>query len=532
MSTKQIQSESADSPGNNFLFTCLRNAARRSIFALLILIVATCCVAAEKPPNIVLMLVDDMGVMDTSVPFMTNSSGQAKRYPLNDFYRTPNMERLAKTGIRFNNFCAMSVCSPTRISIMTGQNAARHRTTNWINPDSNNAGPKGPPNWNWLGLKTNSTTLARLLQSNGYRTIHAGKGHFGPNGSEGTDPLNLGFDVNIGGTSIGQPGSYYAEQNFGVNGKRDNKAVPGLDKYHGTSTFLTEALTLEANAKVSEAVDEKKPFFLYIPQYAVHAPFQSDPRFAANYKSSGKSAQAQAFATLIEGMDKSLGDLLDHLESIGVADNTLVIFLGDNGSDAPLGHQHEVACSAPLRGKKGAHYEGGMRVPFIVSWAKVDKDRPIQKSWPIGAGAIQPQQASVCDLFPTILKLVGLAEPSNHKVDGQSLQRLLTGRPDAERSQTFLMHYPHAPHRSDYFTVYRDGAWKVIYHYFPSDVSEGSHYQLYNLDEDPFEQNNLVTKNPQELKQMMRGLIDALASHDAVYPISEDRKSVLKPMMP
>ena len=510
----------------------LRNLALRSLFALLAFAIASSCFAADPPPNLVVMLVDDMGVMDTSVPFMTDSSGQAKRYPLNDFYRTPNMERLARTGIRFNNFCAMSVCSPTRISIMTGQSAARHRTTNWINPETNNSGPKGPPDWNWQGLKKSSITLARLLQTSGYRTIHVGKGHFGPNGSEGTNPLNLGFDVNVGGSSIGQPGSYYAEQNFGLNGKRDSRAVPGLDKYHGSKTFLTEALTLEANAKVSEAVQEKKPFFLYFPQYAVHAPFQSDPHFAANYKTSGKTAQAQAYATLIEGMDKSLGDVLDHLEKLGVADNTLVIFLGDNGSDAPLGHQHEVACSAPLRGKKGAHYEGGMRVPFIASWAKANADQTIQRIWPIAADSIQQQQASVCDLFPTILKLAGEEQPSGHKVDGQSLQRLFSGGPDVERSQSFLMHYPHSPHRTDYFTVYRDGAWKVIYHYYPSEVSEGSHYQLYNLGEDPSEQRNLAKTNPSELSRMMEGMIDALASHDAVYPLSEDGHSVLKPKMP
>ncbi len=489
------------------------------------------CFAADPPPNIVLMLVDDMGVMDTSVPFLTDPTGQPKRYPLNEYYRTPNMERLAARGVRFNNFCAMSVCSPTRISIMTGQNAARHRTTNWINPDKNNMGPNGPTDWNWRGLKKNSITLARLLQANNYRTIHVGKGHFGPNASEGENPLNLGFDVNVGGTSIGQPGSYFAEQNFGLNGKRDSKAVPNLDKYHGSHTFLTEALTIEANAKVSKAVQDKKPFFLYFPQYAVHAPFNSDPRFADNYKASGKSPQAQAYATLIEGMDKSLGDVLDHLDSLGVADNTLVIFLGDNGSDAPLGNQHEVACSAPLRGKKGAHYEGGMRVPFIAAWAKSKLGQTNQLRLPIPLGTIQSQQASVSDLFPTLLNLVGIEPPSGHKVDGLPLATLLSGKLDSGRKETFLMHYPHSPHRSDYFTVYRDGAWKVIYHYFPSAVSEGSHYQLFNLAEDPFEQRNLATKLPDELARMMTSLISALANHDAVYPRSDDGLE-LKPELP
>jgi arylsulfatase A-like enzyme len=298
----------------------------------------------KESPNIVLMLVDDMGVMDTSVPFMTDAEGKPKRYPLNDYYRTPNMERLAKRGIRFNDFCAMSVCSPTRISIMTGQNAARHRTTNWINPNNDNSGPNGPTDWNWQGLNSQSVTLPKLLQANDYRTIHVGKGHFGPRDSVGADPTNLGFDVNVGGASIGAPASYYGEQNFGNEGgavkKHSPAAVPGLEQYHGSEDFLTEALTREAKKHVDNAVKAGKPFFLYFPQYAVHAPFNSDPRFADHYRDAGKSPQAQAFATLIEGMDKSLGDLMDHLDELGVAENTLIVFLGDNGSDAPLGHQH------------------------------------------------------------------------------------------------------------------------------------------------------------------------------------------------
>lgn len=488
--------------------------------------------AAEPPPNIVVFLVDDMGVMDTSVPFLTDAAGQPQRYPLNDYFRTPNMERLAARGIRFNNFCAMSVCSPTRISIMTGQNAARHRTTNWINPDKDNAGPNGPPQWNWKGLKKGDVTLAGLLHAGGYRTIHVGKGHFGPREAEGAEPRNLGFDINVGGASIGAPGSYYGRENYGHGSKRALSAVPHLDKYHGTETFLTEALTIEAKARVAGAVQADKPFFLYLAHYAVHAPFHSDPRFAEHYQDSGKPAPAQAFATLIEGMDKSLGDLLDHLDALGIADNTLVFFLGDNGSDAPLGHQHEVACAAPLRGRKGAHYEGGMRVPFIAAWAKPNAGHPHQQRLPIPAGAIQPQLASVCDVFPTILDLVGIAPPQDRIVDGARLGTLLAGKPDSSRSETFLMHYPHAPHRSDYWTSYRDGPWKVIYHYIPSAVSGNSHYQLFHLGEDPFEQQDLAAARPQELRRMMQGLIAALEQHDAVYPVDQDGVTPLKPKLP
>jgi arylsulfatase A-like enzyme len=493
--------------------------------------------AAENPqaqPNVVVFLVDDMGVMDTSVPFLTDEDGNPQRYPLNDYYRTPNMERLARRGIRLNQFSAMSVCSPTRISIMTGQNAARHRATNWLNPDKDNRGPQGPLDWNWHGLKTSDVTLARLMQGSGYRTIHVGKAHFGPRAFAGAEPLNLGFDINVGGCSVGAPGSYYGSKNYGHGqARRSSNAVPHLEKYHGTETFLSEALTVEAKVHVSDAVKANKPFFLYFAHYAVHGPFESDPRFADHYKDSGKPANAQAFATLIEGMDKSLGDVMDHLDALGVSDNTLILFLGDNGSDAPLGHQHAVACAAPLRGKKGAHYEGGMRVPFIAAWAKADANNAHQKRLPIKVGAIQSQPASVCDLFPTILTVAGVQTPPNHIVDGANLTTLIAGKPDKTRDESFLMHYPHSPHRSEYFTSYRDGDWKVIYHYFPSEASENSHYQLYNLASDPFESTNLAQSHASDLRRMMVSLIASLEDHDAVYPVAEkDGKTPLKPQLP
>lgn len=489
--------------------------------------------AEPRRPNLVVFLVDDMGVMDTSVPFLTDDRGRPRRYPLNDFYHTPAMERLASRGVRFNHFCAMSVCSPTRLSIMTGQNAARHRTTNWINPDRDNAGPQGPPDWNWRGLAADDVTLAGRLAAAGYTTIHVGKGHFGPREMEGGDPLNLGFDINIGGASFGAPGSYFGQENYGLGGRRERFAVPHLEKYHGTETHLSEALTLEANDVLSRLVREDRgPFFLYFSHYAVHSPFQSDPRFAARYAESDVPENAKAFATLIEGMDKSLGDVLDYLESLGVAEDTLVLFLGDNGSDAPLGHQHEVACAAPLRGKKGAHYEGGTRVPFIAAWAKPDPTNIHQRALPIPADVIQPQQAAVQDLFPTLLAVAGVEPPDGHRIDGLDLRRLMAGQPDPSRHERFLMHYPHSPHRSEYFTSLRDGRWKVIYHYFPSAASEGGHFQLYDLADDPFEQTNLAESHPDDLSRMMGRLIREIREHDAAYPVSEDGKTAVTPRMP
>jgi arylsulfatase A-like enzyme len=519
-----------------------RTLSMKYLFPLCLLVLATfqqtSCSADTDRPNIMVFLVDDMGVMDTSVAFLTDENGNPKRYPLNDYYRTPSMQRLATRGIRFNQFYAMSVCSPTRISIMTGQNAARHRTTNWINPSKDNAGTNGAPDWNWTGLKKGDETLPVILSENGYRAIHVGKGHFGPEEHEGAEPLNLGFDVNVAGAAFGAPGSYYAEKNYGHGTERSHNAVPHLEKYHGTDMFLSEALTIEAKKRVADAVGDSEPFYLYFSHYAVHAPFESDPRFADHYKDSGKPANAQAFATLIEGMDKSLGDMLDHFEELGIAENTLVLFLGDNGSDAPLGHQHEVACAAPLRGKKGAHYEGGMRVPFIAAWAKPDPESALQRQLPIPLDKIQNQVASVQDLFPTILELTGVPSPNDHIVDGSRLQTLLTGKSDPERAEQFLMHYPHGPHRSNYFTSWRDGTWKVVYHALPEKPTsgghiqfEGGHYQLFNLADDPFESTNLAESNPQELERMMRGLVAALEDHKAVYPI-DDEGEPLHPQLP
>ncbi|MEZ6087419.1 MAG: sulfatase-like hydrolase/transferase [Pirellulaceae bacterium] len=237
-------------------------------------------------------------------------------------------------------------------------------------------------------------------------------------------------------------------------------------------------------------------------------------------------------------MDRSLGQMLDHFESLGVAEETLILFLGDNGSDAPLGHQHQVACAAPLRGKKGAHYEGGMRVPFIAAWAKPNASNDLQRKWNIAANTIQPQVASVVDLFPTVLDATGVAAPEEHPIDGSSLRSLMQGKPDPRRKEQFLMHYPHGPHRSNYFSTWRDGDWKVIYHALPDQPTTGGfiqtdagHYELFNLADDPFESTNLASTKPAELKRMMAGLIAQLEDHDAVYAI-DDQGNPLPPEMP
>lgn len=483
----------------------------------------------QQRPNIVVFLVDDMGLMDTSLPFLTDEAGRPVRHALNAWYHTPNMERLAALGTRFSTFYAQSVSSPSRTSLLTGQNAARHRTTNWINAESNNRDKYGPYAWNWQGLTAAHVTYPRLLQEAGYRTIHVGKAHFSCAAGEGADPCRLGFDVNIGGSAIGQPGSYLGRNGYGWIAGNRRRAVPHLEAYHGTDTFLTDALTREALAQVEQAVAAGRPFFLNLSHYAVHQPFESDPRFAARYEGRGRSRQACAFATLIEGMDKSLGDVLDGLERLGVAGNTFIIFLGDNGSDAPLGGPQEWASSAPLRGKKGAEYEGGMRVPFIAAWAAPDADNPLQRAYPVKAGALQQAQGTVMDIFPTVLSVAGVPVPRHCVLDGSDLRRLLAGKRDASHRTDFLMHFPHE-HRGSYFTAYRDGDWKLIYYYRP-ETPDRPQVKLYNLRTDPTEQTDLAPGQPRRVKRMVQRMTRRLDSEGALYPV-DAAGHTLRPVQP
>ena len=483
-------------------------------------------VNAQDRPNIVVFIVDDMGLMDTSVPFVTDYHGNAVKQPLNEWYRTPNMERLAKQGIRFSAFYAQSVSSPSRASIMTGQNAARHRTTNWIQPENNNRTPYGPLDWNWKGLTRNNLIYPYVLEQAGYKTIHVGKAHFGCIGSEGADPKNLGFDINIAGSAIGSPGSYYGENGYGAIKGAKSRAVPGLEQYFHTNTFLSDALTLEADKEIEKAVAEKRPFYLNMAHYAVHSPFETDKRFIGHYTDPKKNQQACAFATLIEGMDKSLGDLMDKLEELGIAENTLIIFLGDNGGDAPLGGAADYGSSAPFKGKKGSEYEGGVRVPFIVAWAHPDAENKFQKAFPVAQNAIQTQMGTVMDIYPTVLSVAGVKVPENHILDGSTLERMIAGKKDKAHRDDFLMHFPHE-HRGSYFTSYRKGDWKLIYYYNP-EHPDAPYYKLFNLSEDPYEKNDVAKAEQKKAKELFGLMVKRLEMEKALYPIDKD-KNELRP---
>lgn len=497
----------------------------RFIFSSLFILSTNMVQSATDKPNIIVFFVDDMGLMDTSVPFMTDGKGNAQTYSLNKWYHTINMERMAQQGIRFSHFYAQSLSSPSRASLITGQTSARHGVTNWINAISNNKGTYGPKNWSWNGVDPNSPLLPKVLKENGYKTIHIGKSHLGHIGSPSDQPIKLGYDVQVGYAILG-PHSYLAKKSFGYKDEDFSFYPCGLEKYKGQDLFLTEILTIEAKEQIKKAKEEGKPFYLYLSHYAVHAPFCTDDKYVKRYENSNKEDKAISYATMVEGMDRSLGDIFDYLNEIGIAENTLVLFIGDNGSDAPLGNPRGYSSSSPLRGKKGTEYEGGVRVPFMASWGKRNPQNDFQKRLPIGENLIQEQMGTIMDIYPTILSLLNIERPRNYSLDGYDLKTQLAGKKNEYRTNTFLMHFPHE-HWGNYFTTYLEENWKLIYYYNP-EMPNHPFCELYNLNKDPFEINNLATTKIKKLKEMVSKMAIELEEKNACYPI-DSKGNQLKP---
>ena len=485
--------------------------------ALLILLVSvfSCSEETQKKPNIIIFLVDDMGWQDTSVPFWSEKTH------FNERYQTPNMERLAREGMKFTQAYATSVCSPTRVSLITGMNAARHRVTNWtlekdVQPVADDAFLQ-QPDWNVNGLTPVEgvenavfvTPLPEILKGAGYRTIHVGKAHFGAIGTPGSEPLNLGFEVNVAGHAAGAPGSYYGTMNFGNSADKSVWAVQGLEKYHGQDIYLTEALTLEAQHHVDEAISAQKPFFLYFAHYAVHTPIQGDDRFLQKYYDSGMDSTEAKYASMVEGMDKSLGDIMNMLEEKEVDDNTIILFMSDNGGLSAVargGERH--THNFPLSSGKGSAREGGIREPMIVKWpGKVATN--VSTSNPV----------IIEDFFPTVLEMAGVDQLKTiQKVDGLSFINVLLGE-EGDYERPLYWHYPNrwgpvGPGIASTSTV-RQGDWKLIYYH------KDRSFELFNLEEDISEENNLVSSNPNKLKELAQKLTDYLKSVDAQMPIDK-----------
>jgi arylsulfatase A-like enzyme len=484
---------------------------------------------AQLRPNIIVFLVDDMGWMDTSVPFGDSV------YPLNKRYHTPNMERLAKEGMKFTNAYATPVCTPSRTSMLTGMNAAHHGITNWTSPKKNtntdNADEQfASANWKINGLSpvpniestTYATLFPQLLKDAGYFTIHVGKAHWASAGTPGANPHNMGFMVNISGHAAGHPQSYLGTENYGNNpGKASPQAVPDLEEYFGTDTFLTEALTIEAIKSLDAPIKNKQPFYLNMAHYAVHDPIMADKRFFQKYLDAGLNPIEARYASMIEGMDKSLGDIMDYLKQENIDKNTVIIFMSDNGglSMAPPRGGEENTQNYPLKAGKGSVYEGGIREPMIVKWPGVVKPSSVNK-----------QPIIIEDFFPTILEMASIKSYKTvQQVDGKSFVRLLKNPSLKDSSRIFVWHFPNKWQPNDnlginYKSAIRQGNWKLIYN-----MRDGSK-ELYNLQSDIGETKNLAEQYPGEVKKLSSLLSQQLRQWKSPMPfVKKTGKPVAMP---
>lgn len=476
------------------------------------------CEKAQRP-NIILFLVDDMGWQDTSVPFWHTST------PFNELYKTPGMERLAAQGLKFTQAYSHSVCSPTRVSLMSGMNAARHRVTNWTLRRNATNDRKHPtlamPAWNVNGMQpTDSiensvyvTPLPQILKDNGYFTIHSGKAHFGAISTPGENPVNLGFDINIAGHAAGGPGSFHGEKNYSAVWRNGSPVwdVPGLEKYHGTNTNLTDALTKEALHALDSALQIEKPFFLYMSHYAVHAPIEPDHRFIDSYLATGMDTTEARYASMVESMDRSLSDIMDFVEKKGLTDNTIILFTSDNGGLSAVArggipHTH----NKPLSSGKGSAHEGGIREPMIVSWPGVTKP-----------GSQTDHYLLIEDFFPTILEMTQITDYRTvQTIDGISFIHLLKGRGSDTADRALFWHFPNSwgptgPGIGASSTI-RKGDWKLVYYH------EDQSFELFNIKEDIGESTNLAASKAELKRELAKELSDYLRSVDAQMPTFKD----------
>lgn len=470
----------------------------------------------QTRPNIIVFFVDDMGWMDTSVPFGDSMMALNKRY------HTPNMEKLAKEGMKFTNAYATPVCTPTRISLLTGMNAIHHGVTNWTSPSKNNNTDRpdeqfGVANWNYNGLSpvpgiektVYATPYPKLLKEAGYFTVHVGKAHWGSSGTPGANPYNMGFMVNIAGHAAGHPQSYYGEDNYGnIPNKTSPQAVPDLGEYFGKDTFLSKALTLEALKTLEEPIKNKKPFYLNMSHYAVHLPIMADKRFVQKYYDAGIDSTEAKYASLVEGMDKSLGDIMNYLKEKGVEKNTIIIFMSDNGglSEHGRGGQPNTH-NLLLKSGKGSVYEGGIREPMIVKWPGLVKPSTIAKQYII-----------IEDFYPSILEMAGLKNyKTEQTIDGKSFVPILKNANYVDNDRELVWHFPNKwiPAEGpgiNYFSAIRQGDWKLVY------SMQNGKKELYNLKEDIGEGNDLAAKHPERVMQLANLLTNKLKDAKAPMP--------------
>lgn len=456
------------------------------------------CTTEEQKFNVLFILADDLGNHDLSCM-------------ASEYYETPSIDRIAHEGMVFTNgYAACQVCSPSRASIMSGKSPARHGITDWIGAKTGTEWRKAgrfnkllPPEY-VRNLPSEYIVLPEAMKEAGYKTFFAGKWHIG---AEGSWPTDHGFDINKGGWDKGSPiGGYYSPW---VNPNLENQK-----KGENLSMRL-------ANETVDFIKSHKDTsFFAFLSFYAVHGPIQTTEEKWAKYRDKADSLgvadsgfqmgkylpirQVQdnpVYAGLVESMDDAVGRVLEALDELGLADNTIVVFTSDNGGVA-AGDAFATS-NLPLRAGKGYQFEGGIREPYFIKVPGVTK-----------AGDKSDVPVNGTDFYPTILDLIGAEMKTEEHSDGLSLVPLMTGEEIAERS--LVWHYPHYGNQGgEPSSIIRNGDWKLIHYY------EDGREELYNLIVDSQEQQNVSNSNKELTESLSKQLFAYLEEVGARYPVAD-----------
>lgn len=417
----------------------------------------------QQKPNVVLIVIDDMGWKDLGV------------YG-SDFHRTPQIDALAKDGVRFTDaYSACTVSSPTRAALMTGKYPAKLHVTDWIEGHKMPKAKLKVPDWT-MYLSHDETTLAEVFKQNGYATAHIGKWHLGED--EKYWPEHQGFDINIGGWRTGQPN---VNKKTGTNGYFSPYGNPRL-KDGPVGEYLDERLADEACNYIQQS--QSKPFFLNFWLYNVHTPLQAKQAKIDKYKALVDSTKLQknpTYAAMVEHADDAVGKVVAQLKSLGLYENTIIIFTSDNGG--LIGNKkNQVTNNAPLRHGKGERYEGGVRVPLIVKAANQ-----------VAPNRTNNTPVMSIDYMPTLIDMANLKVDKKvlKGIDGVDIKPLLTSENGKLKRKSIYWHYPH--YHTEGATPYsavRNGDWKLIH------TIETNSYELYNLKTDISESKNLIDSEP------------------------------------
>lgn len=486
--------------------TILRSGLLTLVFSPLLLLLASSgevtAQTSDRKPNVVLILADDLGWSDTTL------------FGTTKFYKTPNIERLAQRGMTFTRaYSSSPLCSPTRASVLTGLSPARHGITS-----PNCHLPKvvlkatevksGPPNKfstvpdSVSRLDTSYYTLAEMFKDNRYATGHFGKWHLGP---KPYSPLQHGFDVDVPHhPGPGPAGSYVAPWKF-----KDFDHDLDIPDEH-----IEDRMAKEAVAFMEKHAD--KPFFLNYWMFSVHAPFDAKQSLIHDYRKKVDPKDPQrspTYAAMIESMDDAVGTLLDTLDRLKIADNTIIIFASDNGGNMYNEVDGTTATSnAPLRGGKATMYEGGVRGPAIV----------VQPGL-VEAGSRSDEIIQSSDFYPTLLEMLSIEAQPNQEFDGVSIVPALQG--ESLNREAIFTYFPHAPGVPDWLppsVSVHSGNWKLI-RIFHGGANGAHRYKLFNLKDDISEKDNQADQFPDRVKQLDALIEQHLNETLAVRPLANPK---------